>query len=192
MLAFPIDEEPLESGRSPDSGGTGPGMPSEPEDIPVLLGDIVICPAVARRNAAEHAGTFEDELALLLVHGLLHLMGMEHVEEEEAQEMEAKERELAGPSLRGGPSRSLAGPARRGGAAVHRAGPATKPGGRGHVDGPHEGRPPWSQRRVVEQGERLPPSSGTDAALLVAVVVADRALGFVRPFGDGHHADFEE
>jgi probable rRNA maturation factor len=94
VLAFPIDDEPLDSGRSPDSGGTGPGMPSEPEDLPVLLGDIVICPAVAHRNAAEHAGSYDDELALLLVHGLLHLMGMEHHEEEEAEQMEAKEREL--------------------------------------------------------------------------------------------------
>src|ERR1700684_901043 len=94
VLAFPIDEEPVESGRSPDSGGTGPGMPSEPEDMPVLLGDIVICPAVAFRNAPEHAGTYEDELALLVVHGLLHLMGMDHDEDDEAEEMEAKEREL--------------------------------------------------------------------------------------------------
>jgi len=94
VLAFPIDEEPVESGRSPDSGGTGPGMPSEPEDVPVLLGDIVICPAVAFRNAPEHAGTYEDELALLVVHGLLHLMGMDHDEDEEAEEMEAREREL--------------------------------------------------------------------------------------------------
>ncbi len=94
VLAFPIDEEPIESGRSPDSGGTGPGMPSEPEDMPVLLGDIVICPAVAFRNAPEHAGTYDDEVALLVVHGLLHLMGMDHQEDEEAEEMEAKEREL--------------------------------------------------------------------------------------------------
>jgi probable rRNA maturation factor len=94
VLAFPIDEEPIESGRSPDSGGTGPGMPSEPEDMPVLLGDIVICPAVAYRNAPEHAGTYDDEVALLVVHGLLHLMGMDHQEDEEAEEMEAKEREL--------------------------------------------------------------------------------------------------
>jgi probable rRNA maturation factor len=94
VLAFPIDEEPAESGRSPDSGGTGRGMGSEPEDIPVLLGDIVICPAVAHRNAPEHAGGLEDELALLVVHGLLHLMGMDHEEEDEAEEMEAKEREL--------------------------------------------------------------------------------------------------
>lgn len=94
VLAFPIDEEPIESGRSPDSGGTGPGMPSEPEDMPVLLGDIVICPAVAYRNAPEHAGNYDDELALLVVHGLLHLMGMDHAEDDEAEEMEAKEREL--------------------------------------------------------------------------------------------------
>lgn len=131
VLAFPIDEEPLESGRSPDSGGTGPGMPSEPEDIPVLLGDIVICPAVARRNAAEHAGTFEDELALLLVHGLLHLMGMEHVEEEEAQEMEAKERELLARHY--GEVRPEAWPARPGAPAP---GPETSQGGAGG-DGPH-------------------------------------------------------
>jgi probable rRNA maturation factor len=94
VLAFPIDEEPIESGRSPDSGGTGPGMPSEPEDMPVLLGDIVICPAVAYRNAPDHAGNYDDELALLVVHGLLHLMGMDHQEDDEAEEMETKEREL--------------------------------------------------------------------------------------------------
>jgi probable rRNA maturation factor len=94
VLAFPIDEEPIESGRSPDSGGTGPGMPSEPEDVPVLLGDIVICPAIALRNAPEHAGNFDDEMALLVVHGLLHLMGMDHAEDDEAEEMEARERAL--------------------------------------------------------------------------------------------------
>jgi probable rRNA maturation factor len=94
VLAFPIDEEPLESGRSPDSGGTGPGLAPEPEEVPVLLGDIVLCPAVAFRNAPDHAGNYEDELALLIVHGILHLMGMDHSEEDEAEEMEAKEKEL--------------------------------------------------------------------------------------------------
>lgn len=94
VLAFPIDEEPVESGRSPDSGGTGPGMPSEPEEVPVLLGDIVICPAVAFRNAPEHAGSYDDELALLVVHGLLHLMGMDHQDDDEAEEMESRERAL--------------------------------------------------------------------------------------------------
>jgi probable rRNA maturation factor len=96
VLAFPIDEEPVEGGRSPDSGGTGPGFNPSPEEAPTLLGDVVICPSVARRNAPEHAGTYEDELALLLVHGLLHLLGLDHDEPEEAEVMEAKERDLLG------------------------------------------------------------------------------------------------
>lgn len=94
VLAFPIDEEPIEGGRSPDSGGSGPGFNPSPEEAPTLLGDVVICPAVARRNAPEHAGEYDDELALLLVHGLLHLLGMDHEESDEAEAMEAKEREL--------------------------------------------------------------------------------------------------
>ena len=96
VLAFPIDEEPVEGGRSPDSGGTGPGFNPSPEEAPTLLGDVVICPAVAHRNAPEHAGTYDDELALLLVHGLLHLLGLDHDDPEEAEVMEAKERELLG------------------------------------------------------------------------------------------------
>jgi probable rRNA maturation factor len=94
VLAFPIDEEPVEGGRSPDSGGTGPGYNPSPEEAPTLLGDVVICPAMAHRNAPEHAGTYEDELALLLVHGLLHLLGMDHEDRDEAEVMEAKERDL--------------------------------------------------------------------------------------------------
>lgn len=94
VLAFPIDEEPADSGRSPDSGGTGPGFNSDVDEVPTLLGDVVICPSVARRNAPDHAGTYEDELALLVVHGVLHLLGMDHLEEEEAEAMEGREREL--------------------------------------------------------------------------------------------------
>jgi probable rRNA maturation factor len=94
VLAFPIDEEPADSGRSPDSGGTGPGYTGEAEEAPALLGDIVICPAVAYRNAAARHSSYEDELALLVVHGILHLLGMDHEDDEEAEAMEAKEREL--------------------------------------------------------------------------------------------------
>ncbi len=95
VLAFPIDDEPAEGGRSPDSGGTGPGFGSESDDeAPMLLGDVVICPSVAHRNAPEHAGTYDEELALLVVHGVLHLLGMDHMDEDEAEAMEAREREL--------------------------------------------------------------------------------------------------
>lgn len=96
VLAFPIDEEPVEGGRSPDSGGTGPGFSPSADEAPTLLGDVVICPAVAWRNAPEHAGNYDDELALLLVHGLLHLLGLDHEDPDEAEVMEAKERELLG------------------------------------------------------------------------------------------------
>lgn len=95
VLAFPIDEEPAEGGRSPDSGGSGPGwVPVEASELPTLLGDVVICPSIALRNATEHDVTFDDEVALLVVHGILHLMGMDHVDEEEAQAMEKREQEL--------------------------------------------------------------------------------------------------
>jgi probable rRNA maturation factor len=100
VLSFPIDEEPMEGGRSPDSGGSGPGdMPAEPGDLPTLLGDIVICPAVAARNVADglhddRASNYDEELALLVVHGILHLMGMDHEDDDEATAMEAREKEL--------------------------------------------------------------------------------------------------
>ena len=93
VLSFPIDAEPEPTGRVPDAGGSGPGEPPTPE-IPQLIGDIVICPAVAARNAVEHEVTFDDELALLVVHGVLHLLGWDHVIDEEAERMEAREREL--------------------------------------------------------------------------------------------------
>lgn len=93
VLSFPIDNEPEPSGRVPDAGGSGPGEPPILE-IPQLIGDIVICPAVASRNAVEHECGFEDEIALLVVHGVLHLLGWDHVGSEEAERMEAREREL--------------------------------------------------------------------------------------------------
>jgi probable rRNA maturation factor len=96
VLAFPIDDEPAPSGRSPDEGGTGPGGPlsSEEDEIPVLLGDVVVCPTVAERNAADHGVSIDDEVALLVVHGLLHLLGMDHLETADAERMERREREL--------------------------------------------------------------------------------------------------
>jgi probable rRNA maturation factor len=93
VLSFPIEDEPSPSGRSPDLGGSGPGTSPEEGSL-TLLGDVVICPAVAARNAAEHGVSLDDEVALLVVHGLLHLLGMDHEEDAEAERMEALEQEL--------------------------------------------------------------------------------------------------
>lgn len=95
VLAFPIDESSGDAGRSPDGGTAAPDRRTpEPEDMPLLLGDVVICPAVAAANAHSDAGRYEDEIRLLVVHGLLHLMGMDHAEPEEAVVMQGREREL--------------------------------------------------------------------------------------------------
>ena len=74
-----------------------------PDDEPYLLGDIVIASDVARAQTARFGTTPQQELAVLLVHGLLHLCGWDHVHsDEEAEEMEAREREmLAGVGLAG-------------------------------------------------------------------------------------------
>ncbi len=95
VLSFPIDAEPEPRGRVPDAGGSGPGEPPL-DEIPQLVGDIVICPVVAARNALDHECSFEDELALLIVHGVLHLRGWDHVEDEEAERMESRERDILG------------------------------------------------------------------------------------------------
>jgi probable rRNA maturation factor len=95
VLAFPIDDV-VTGGRTPDAGTTGPDrFPDDDElgsDVPILLGDVVLCPAVAVANAPGHAGTYEDELRLLLVHGILHVLGMDHAEPDQAAAMQARER----------------------------------------------------------------------------------------------------
>lgn len=94
VLAFPLDDEVFEGGRMPDSS-TGPDRsPFEPSMLPLILGDVVVCPSVAARNASDHAGTYEDEIDLLVVHGVLHVLGMDHAEPEETAVMQAREREL--------------------------------------------------------------------------------------------------
>ncbi|HWF15722.1 MAG TPA: rRNA maturation RNase YbeY [Acidimicrobiales bacterium] len=93
VLSFPIEDEPGPTGRSPDFGGTGPGSSAE-DGVLMLLGDVVICPAVAARHAEEHGVSVDDEIALLVVHGLLHLLGMDHEIDAEAERMEALEQQL--------------------------------------------------------------------------------------------------
>ena len=94
VLAFPIDD-PVVAGRWPDAGTAGPDRDDpEPGDLPLLLGDVVVCPAVAERQAPEHAGSYDDELALLVVHGVLHVLGHDHAEPDETAVMQERERVL--------------------------------------------------------------------------------------------------
>ena len=66
-----------------------------PDDEPFLLGDIIVATDVARAQTQRFGTTPVEELHVLLVHGLLHLCGWDHVHsDEEAEEMEAREREL--------------------------------------------------------------------------------------------------
>ncbi len=94
VLAFPLDaEDEVGVGRSPDGSSTGPDR-DPVTDLPMLLGDVVVCPAVAARNAPAHAGTYDDEIALLVTHGTLHVLGWDHATPEETEAMQAREREL--------------------------------------------------------------------------------------------------
>jgi len=63
-------------------------------DEPVTLGDVVVAPEVAEAQAAEYGHTVEEELNLLLVHGVLHLLGYEHESDEDASVMQLRERVL--------------------------------------------------------------------------------------------------
>lgn len=68
----------------PDDPDLAPGEPCE-------LGDIVLAPAYIARQAASFGTTAADETRLLLVHGVLHLLGYDHLEDDEAEVMEARE-----------------------------------------------------------------------------------------------------
>ncbi len=78
VLAFPMDELRPGGGARGDAGN--------PTD-PALLGDVVLCPEVAARQAAEAGHSTQEELELLCTHGILHLMGYDHAEPEEHKEM---------------------------------------------------------------------------------------------------------
>ncbi len=70
VLAFPIDEP-------------GESLPG----VPAVLGDVVLCPAVAAEQAPTYERTEHEELQLLTVHGILHLLGMDHADPAEEREM---------------------------------------------------------------------------------------------------------
>lgn len=65
------------------------------ETEPRVFGDLVICPEVVAREAAEQGKTLDAHFAHLVVHGMLHLQGYDHEDDEaEAEEMEAEERQI--------------------------------------------------------------------------------------------------
>lgn len=83
VLSFPLDAcDDVEAGSA------------SPEVGPVLLGDVVICPSVAAEAAPGHAGTLDDELALLTVHGVLHVLGHDHLGPTDSARMRRRELEL--------------------------------------------------------------------------------------------------
>ena len=59
-----------------------------------MLGDVIISLERAQVQAKEHGVSLQAEVSLLLVHGILHLLGFDHEEDSEAEEMEAKEKEI--------------------------------------------------------------------------------------------------
>ncbi|MDQ1709333.1 MAG: putative rRNA maturation factor [Frankiaceae bacterium] len=76
VLAFPQDE--LDDRPIYDDDDSAP---------PTLLGDVVLCPEVATAQARSVGHTMTDELDVLCTHGILHLLGYDHGEPEEEQEM---------------------------------------------------------------------------------------------------------
>ncbi|MBL8459099.1 MAG: rRNA maturation RNase YbeY [Zoogloea sp.] len=72
--------------------GEGEDMPL-PEGLP-LMGDLVLCRQVVEREAAEQGKALDAHYAHLSVHGMLHLQGFDHLEDPEAEDMEAREREI--------------------------------------------------------------------------------------------------
>lgn len=68
------------------------GEEADPDDP--VLGDVVICVPIATTQAAERGHSLGHELRVLLVHGICHLLGYDHEADDEAEEMEALERDL--------------------------------------------------------------------------------------------------
>lgn len=85
VMSFPMDE------LTP--GATG-GRPDAPEAGPAMLGDIVLCPEFAQRQANAAGHSLGHELALLTVHGCLHLLGYDHTTAAEEKEMFGLQNEL--------------------------------------------------------------------------------------------------
>ncbi|MPZ59724.1 MAG: rRNA maturation RNase YbeY [Propionibacteriales bacterium] len=111
VLAFPMDE------LRPSPGSEEPA--------PGVVGDVVLCPRVAAGQAAAHGQSAQDEIDLLLIHGVLHLLGFDHAEPEEHREMFGLQARLLGEwqGVRRGEEPSE--PAREQGSAVRRIPPTS-------------------------------------------------------------------
>ncbi len=83
VLAFPVED--LLPGVAPDADPTGP---------PLMIGDVIIAPAYVKRQSIELEVGFDDEMALMVTHGILHLMGYDHQVDEDASAMEGRETEI--------------------------------------------------------------------------------------------------
>jgi probable rRNA maturation factor len=83
VLSFPVEQ--LIPGLVPDVDEHGP---------PLMAGDVVIAPAVVARHAESNGTSFGDEMALIVTHGILHLLGYDHEDDRDADLMERREREL--------------------------------------------------------------------------------------------------
>lgn len=66
----------------------------EDDEESVLLGDVVVCPEIARENAAKAGGTLESELRTLVVHGTLHLLGYDHQNDSQRAAMDKRTNEV--------------------------------------------------------------------------------------------------
>jgi probable rRNA maturation factor len=80
VMSFPMDElRPARDDQDPDEG---------------VLGDVVLCPSVAAKQAKEAGHATAEELLLLTTHGILHLLGFDHAEPDEEREMFELQRSL--------------------------------------------------------------------------------------------------
>ncbi len=75
VLAFPMTEE-------------------DDDDDPLMVGDVVVCPEVARDNAAKAGTALDRELQTLVVHGILHLLGYDHQNDAQRAAMDKRQDEI--------------------------------------------------------------------------------------------------
>lgn len=97
-----VDEVDMAALNAEHMGSAGPtdvlSFPLDADDDPLfgaederLLGDLVLCPSVAAAQASSHVGSFDGEVALLVIHGVLHILGHDHLDDDEAATMRLKE-----------------------------------------------------------------------------------------------------